>query len=338
VKQAIVRRLRAAVPAGAVRTAWWFRERVGFPYRVPGERHTCPACDADAVEHLLPLPLHDRPAASRVGFVSGCRRCGILFANPPPAPEILDRMYSPDGRWGTTHRDDHREGQPSSRYLGRLFESAGVGLDIAHPPAGATVLDFGCGSGEILDALQEHGWTTYGIEPALKTAFARHRELEAIPASAMFDLAIAHHVLEHVSSPLAILRALAGSLKPAGLVLVSVPRLDGLSEHRDYRYCLNGRAHIVSYTADAMATLMGMSGLEAMRLHAGGAHGQGWRGVKRLVMLGRKNGTPTSVENPLQAALRAVEAWRALDPSAAALQPGMPVRTAAAVMNFQRNR
>jgi SAM-dependent methyltransferase len=333
-----VRRLRAAVPSGAVRTLWLMRERAGFPYRVPGERHTCPACAAEAIEHLLPLPLHDRPAGSRVGFISGCRRCGILFANPMPAAEALERMYSPDGRWGTTHRDDHREGPPSSRYLERLFASAERGFDITNPPPGAAVLDFGCGSGEILDALQEHGWTTYGIEPAVKTAFARHRELETIPASPMFDLAIAHHVLEHVSTPLDVLRALAGSLKAEGRLFVSVPRLDGLPEHRDYRYCINGRAHIVSYTGDAMATLLGMSGLEAIPLHAGGTHGDSWRGVKRLVMLGRKGGVPASVADPLQAARRALDAWQAIDRQAIGRRAGVPVRTAAAVMNFDRNR
>jgi SAM-dependent methyltransferase len=332
----VLRRIGARLPAPLVRTFWVIRDRAGLPYRVTGELQRCPACGADSIEHLLPLPLHDRPASSRVGFASGCRRCGIVFANPMPSADALAHMYSPDGRWGSTHRDDHREAQPSSRYLARLLGSMQPAIDITQPPPGATVLDFGCGSGEILDALQDLGWTTFGVEPAVKTAFTRHQELAAIPESPMCDLAIAHHVLEHVSNPLDILRSLSACLRPGGLLLVSVPRLDGLADHGDFRYCINDRAHIVSYTRDAMAALMGMAGFEAIALADSGGSGRSWRAAKRLVMAGRTSGMPTRVEEPLRAARAAIAAWQTRD--ARARGGGLPVRAAAAIMNVERSR
>ena len=36
----------------------------------------------------------------------------------------------------------------------------------------------------------------------MKVAFARHRDLTDIPSAGEFDLAILHHVLEHVTDPL----------------------------------------------------------------------------------------------------------------------------------------
>ena len=339
----IGRLVRAAgryVPAPIARTACVLLDAAGWRYTVPGERSTCPACGARDIEDLLPLPLHDRPAGPRVGFVTGCRRCGIVFANPMPSDESLARMYSPEGRWGRTHADDQHEARPSSRYLVRLFAPVRPAIDIAHPAPGSAVLDFGCGSGEILDALQDAGWTTYGIEPATRQAFARHGELQAIPASAMFDLVVAHHVLEHVGDPLRILRALSDCLKPGGLLFVSVPRLDTLAQHRDYRYCINDRAHIVSYTTDAMATLMGMAGREAMPLNPPpGEDTQGWRAVKRLVMRGRTGGTPSTVAEPLRAARDAFDAFGAAGGSVAPHRsPRTSVRAAAAVMNLKRAR
>jgi len=324
--------------APLARTACVLLDAAGWQYTVPGERSTCPACGAPDIEHLQPLPLHDRPAGRRVGFVTGCRRCGIVFANPMPSEEALARMYSPDGRWGRTHSDDRRDGPSSSRYLVRLFAPVRPAFDIAHPAPGSAVLDFGCGSGEILDVLQDLGWTTYGIEPAAKQAFVRHRELRDIPSSATFDLAVAHHVLEHVADPLGILRALFASLKPGGLLFVSVPRLDTLAQHRDYHYCINDRAHIVSYTTDAMAALMGMAGFEAIPLNPPpGEATRGWRAVKRLVMIGRKSGTPTTVAEPLRAARDAFDAFVTSGGSDRARPwPRASVRAAAAAMNIVR--
>lgn len=339
----IGRLVRAAgrhVPAPLARTACVLLDAAGWRYTVPGEQSTCPACGAPDIEHLQPLPLHDRPAGPRVGFVTGCHRCGIVFANPMPSDEALARMYSPEGRWGRTHADDQHEARPSSRYLVRLFAPVQPGFDIARPAPGSAVLDFGCGAGEILDALQDLGWTTYGIEPAVNQAFVRHRELRDIPSSAMFDLAVAHHVLEHVGDPLRILRALFECLKPGGLLFVSVPRLDALAQHGDYRYCINDRAHIVSYTTDAMAALMGMAGFEAVPLNPPpGEETQGWRAVKRLVMIGRKGGTPTTVAEPLRAAREALEAWSGSSGRPGTMSsPGRSVRAAAAVMNIERAR
>ena len=48
------------------------------------------------------------------------------------------------------------------------------------PAPGSCVLDFGCGHGRWLNTFAEFGWTTFGIDPALKTAFTRHSELTAV--------------------------------------------------------------------------------------------------------------------------------------------------------------
>jgi SAM-dependent methyltransferase len=305
---------------------------------VPGELTSCPACAAGGIVHLHPLPLHGRFDGYRVGFASGCCRCGVVFANPMPAVDALSHMYSPAGVWGQTHEHDVHEHSPS-RYVIRLFDAVRHELDLTRPPTGAAALDFGCGAGELLDSLQDLGWATYGIEPAVKQAFARHHELQAIPPTPMFRLAVAHHVLEHVRDPLATLRALFASIEPGGFLFVSVPRLDTLPHHRDFRYCINDRAHIMSYTRDAMAALMGMAGFQAIDLNPPpGEDTGGRRALKRLRMLGRKGGTPTSIEQPLRAAEQVFEAWVESGERPAMRARGTSVRMAAAIQNIDRAR
>jgi SAM-dependent methyltransferase len=287
------------------------------------------------------LPLNARPRGRRFGFVTGCRRCGLLFANPLPTPEHLHAFYTPQGEWGAARQQDApRTKCSAAAYVRELFAPARQWIDVERPRPGAAVFEFGCGDGELLDALQDFGWTTCGLDPGDKRAFRRHRELTAVPDEPQFDVAIIHHVLEHVATPLAILQAVNRSLKPGGLVLVSVPRLDTLYRHRDFRYCINPRTHIVSYTRDCLAALFAFSGFDAIDgSPPADAPGDEWFVLRRLRMIGRKTDTPASAPaHPLRAARRAIAAYHAQRPGWDAWRVPLPVRARAALADFQRSR
>jgi SAM-dependent methyltransferase len=241
----------------------WRRElrRLGhLVYRAPGERDDCPACGSPDLFELDLMALR----RGRIGLVSGCESCGLVFSNPLPTPQVLEEFYSPTGDWG----DDRRERpEPSidrlaglGRAWTRWFAPMRGTIDVARPPAGARVLDFGCGDGKLLDLLAAAGWETYGVEPATDVAFRRHRRLDLVPEDARFDLVVLNHVLEHVPNPLQLLRQLAGACRPGGHLLVGVPRFDTLPLHRDYFYVLNGRAHITAYTWPCLGTLLARAG------------------------------------------------------------------------------
>ena len=187
----------------------------------------------------------------------------MVFSNPQPTSEELARFYSPEGEWGSPRaggtrkpgaRGDGARGRSWSRAFGPIRDF------VTAPPSNAKVLDFGCGSGTVLDALQESGWETTGIETAVDTAFPRHRRLDAVPDTPMFDLIVANHVLEHVTDPLELLRRFAGATSIGGFLLVGVPRFDTLPIHRDYKYVINGRAHVTAYTWPCLQGLLARAG------------------------------------------------------------------------------
>jgi SAM-dependent methyltransferase len=142
----------------------------------------------------------------------------------------------------------------------RVFDPIRPDVDVTSPRPGASVLDFGCGEGHLLDGLQNCGWQTFGIEPAIDRAFRRHRRLDAVPDGPTFDLIVLVQVLEHVANPLQLLDQLARATHIGGHLLISVPRFDTLPLHRDYRYVLNGRAHITAYTWACLRTLLARTG------------------------------------------------------------------------------
>jgi SAM-dependent methyltransferase len=246
-------------------------------YRVPGESEQCPACGSTRLYELDLLMLRSAARGFRTGFVSGCDDCGLVFSNPQPTVDEQDRFYSPDGEWGARRSplaaaapapdDDSGHGAPPKANGHRTgkswswpFEAIRDELSVVAPPVGARVLDVGCADGKLLDSLQDCGWETWGIESAVDTAFVRHRRLTDIPDAPTFDLIVAHHVIEHVTDPLGLLRQLARACRLGGVLYVGVPRLDTLPDHRDYKYVINGRAHVTAYTWPCLQGLLARAG------------------------------------------------------------------------------
>jgi 2-polyprenyl-3-methyl-5-hydroxy-6-metoxy-1,4-benzoquinol methylase len=176
-------------------------------------------------------------------------------------------FYSPSGEWGLPRvgvteksdtADDAARGPSWSSVFGPIRDF------VTSPEVDAQVLDFGCGSGKMLDALQESGWVTTGIDTAVDVAFQRHRRLEVAPDTPMFDLIVANHVLEHVTDPLDLLRRFARSARTGGFLFIGVPRFDTLPIHRDYKYVINGRAHVTAFTWPCLQGLLARAGWKSI--------------------------------------------------------------------------
>jgi len=263
-------------------------------YRVPRECERCPACGSSRLYELDLLPLRRPVNGCRTGFVSGCDDCGLVFSNPQPTTEELSRFYSPTGEWvsrqaGKSARATAPVDEPRGRSWSRAFEPIREKLSVTSPPPGARVLDFGCGNGKLLDALQECGWQTFGVETAVDAAFPRHLRLDSVPDTPVFDLIVASHVFEHVTDPLGLLRQFARACRVGGYLLVGVPRFDTLPIHRDYKYVINGHAHVTAYTWPCLQGLLARAGWKPVapppdRL----SKGQGRHTYARLRVLARR--------------------------------------------------
>ncbi len=236
-------------------------------YRAPGECERCPSCGSSGLFELDLLTLQRPINGCRTGFVSGCDDCGLVFSNPQPTAEELMRFYSPTGAWGAPRVGvSEKPHAPHRATSGRSWSTVfGPIRDfVTTPRPGAKAMDFGCGDGTLLDALQESGWDTSGIETAVDSAFPRHHRLDAVPATPVFDLIVANHVLEHVTDPLGLLRQFARAGRVGGYLFVGVPRFDTLPIHRDYKYVINGRAHVTAYTWPCLQGLLARSGWKSL--------------------------------------------------------------------------
>jgi len=301
-------------------------------YQPPGEQRRCPACAAARLKYMMPLAYAAPPVAYgwRYGFVCGCRRCGLLFSNPLPDEQQLSKMYSPEGAWGAG-RQEATEPSVNRKRLEDLFAPVRSDIDVLHPLPGASVLDFGCGAGGMLDALQEVGWETHGFEPATRTAFARHREITALPDEPQFDLVVVHHVLEHVRNPLDILRRLARAMREGAYMLISVPDLDDVAQHGDFEYVLRSKTHVLAYGTASVTWLTAAAGLRVVSSR----RSEGSR--RRVVLARRERHAVDPPAAPLKAAQSALGLYFVRFPHERPSFQRVPVRLRAALCNLQRD-
>ena len=98
-------------------------------------------------------------------------------------------------------------------------------------------VDFGCGNGLVMAALDQQGWETLGVDmyvESLRRAVTRTRGMlicSRIPNARLVegsDVAGLFDVIEHVADDVALLEHVRGQLVPGGSVVVTVPALSAL--------------------------------------------------------------------------------------------------------------
>lgn len=203
----------------------WLRDRRDRFVRVG-----CPACD----ERRLV------PAWTKLGFdYERCPRCATVLMNPRPSRELLHEFYATSQNYAfwnehifPASEDARRERifRPRARRLLDLCERTGA--------ATGTLLEVGAGFGTFCSEVAAAGVfeRVVALEPAPDlAATCRSRGLETIERpfeqhglpDASVDVVAAFEVLEHVFSPSEFVATAARTLRPGGLVMVSVPSIHG---------------------------------------------------------------------------------------------------------------
>ncbi|KAF0242071.1 MAG: methyltransferase family, partial [Planctomycetota bacterium] len=201
---------------------------------------SCPLCGAgcDRVVEGVRDRVYSAPGT---WSIRECVPCGVAWLDPRPYPEDVPKLYAgyhthapAPPREPASFRDRLRRGYLHFA-LGYRGGSAVLGAVAACLPAlkdviagsalwlparpGGRLLDVGCGSGTLLRAMRDLGWSVQGLEPDAEAARVA-REAHGLDVrvgtldgpefrDAPFDAITAHHVIEHVADPIAFLREAA---------------------------------------------------------------------------------------------------------------------------------
>lgn len=192
-----------------------------------------------------------------------CQACRSLYLNPRPTLASIGRAYgsyytheAPAPRTGLIQRAlEKLRNECAFHWLGidvspRIHLRSTVLLSLLRPflkhpfpldelnklPPGS-LLDVGCGNGELMLMATAMGQQVKGIEidpAAVKAATARGLQvrqgsfevLREYPSQ--FDYVICSHVIEHIHHPRELLELLIGAVKPGGHIFLAWPNPDSL--------------------------------------------------------------------------------------------------------------
>jgi SAM-dependent methyltransferase len=193
----------------------------------------CPICRCPEVD-VLHRQLLQQPEASPLPGeydVVACPQCGMVYADTPVAQAAYDRYYEEHSKYedpavatggGASDLDRTRLEQLADRIAERA------------PPT-ARLLDIGCASGGLLDALRHRGFhSLHGVDAApacveqvRKLGIAATRavlsQLSSADIEGPFDVIVLSHVLEHVVDLPGLMASVAKLLAPKGLLYAETP-------------------------------------------------------------------------------------------------------------------
>jgi 2-polyprenyl-3-methyl-5-hydroxy-6-metoxy-1,4-benzoquinol methylase len=221
----------------------------------------CPACGTGRFDHF-----ELDPGAP----LRRCQTCATVSAPTYAHPDEIygdGYMFGGRGSFGTDVR------HPSVQaYLARVADRRVRMVERATGTRAGSLLDVGCGTGEVLAAARDRGWRTHGVEPERTGAgMARDRGLDVTVArleesglpERSYDVVSAFHVLEHLPDSRGFLRGLIRHARPGGAVVVEVPNWRGVPRRRlggSWRDLRPGE-HLAYFTPRTLAAVMRASGI-----------------------------------------------------------------------------
>ena len=202
-----------------------------IPFRFMENNHPqqCPLCGDKAVAGYKAI--QDYSVSGETFWLWDCRKCGLRFTVPAPAPDQIGAYYQSEGY---ISHSDTREGFINKVYhIARDYMLGQKRRMVEAVTSSRRLLDIGCGTGYFLGHLKARGFETVGVEVDENArAYARNRfgldvyapeVLENGKMEGPFGAVTLWHVLEHVHDPGLYLNRVADLLPKGGSLLIAVP-------------------------------------------------------------------------------------------------------------------
>lgn len=161
----------------------------------------------------------------------GCKKCGIIFIDPQPAPHEIASLYSKE-----YFEHDFRCGHAGSYFDDAALRALGEDPLLARFQSfkkDGSFLEIGCAGGAFLNSVRKAGYDPFGVEFSDEAAsFGRDKfnlniftgDLRSAGFSAgKFDFVYMGDVLEHLTDPNDTMSEIHRVMKPGGILGIRCP-------------------------------------------------------------------------------------------------------------------
>jgi SAM-dependent methyltransferase len=228
----------------------------------------CDICGSSKDRTFLTLPDMLMKTSEHLYRLAECRSCGLIYLNPRPyswdIPRYYPESYAPFTRQKLSSRARTWLHSRSVNELSHLVGSPN------------RVLDVGCGTGELLQAIRNGGNTNLtGVEPSRQAASIaiEQRGLDVRVGTleqqqfpdASVDTVLLSHVLEHLPSPSNTMKEIERILKPGGAVVIWVPNARSFAARYLGRFWMGWDVprHLYAFTPGSLYRLLELTELQA---------------------------------------------------------------------------
>lgn len=191
----------------------------------------CPVCGSKNFAEFLEL--NDFFLTQEPFVLQTCQSCGFVVTSPRPDDESLSGYYeSPD------YLSHHSDGFSVLNWVYQTLRRINIRNKFSKTKryiSRGSLLDIGCGTGELLNYFQNKKWDVRGIEPsesARKFAIEKYG-LDIQDEAGLknfseqtFDVISMWHVLEHVADLNDRIEVIFKLLKKSGYLIIALPNLN----------------------------------------------------------------------------------------------------------------
>jgi SAM-dependent methyltransferase len=183
----------------------------------------CSVCGSEKEEQFLVIRRDTSDSSAGEYRLARCASCGFIFINPRPTPAALTDLYATHAAY---FREDY---EPISRELPVLRR---VLADIINFVSKGSLLEVGCGRGELLELARAAGFEVRGCDlqrsnatdPAITVHIGALSSADFAEES--FDCIVLRNTLEHLFAPTEEMQLCHRLLKKDGILYLKVPNAD----------------------------------------------------------------------------------------------------------------
>ena len=265
--------------------------------------------------------------------IESCNSCGLVVQNPQPSDAQLTAIYGSNYFIGSSEND------PLALQFD-LVKRATASLQLdevavylskrGRTTSGLSLLEIGCGHGNMLREARNNGYEVRGLEYSADAARVANAKLgsDVVRVGAItedtfpeqsFDICILADVIEHVRDPASFIRNIQRILKVGGVVFVATPSIASWSARLLGRHWMEYKPeHLFYFDPSCITRLLSNAGFDHIEISSGR------KALTADYVIGHFDKFPVPVISRLLNALKAV--------TPAALL-GKPVRITASGIN-----
>ena len=228
------------------------------------EIRSCPVCDS--INFNKVVTTSDYLVTAELFDIMECNECTLRFTNPIPVESEIGKYYKSDKY--ISHATDTVSIFDSVYKLVRIYtlRSKRKTVEQSSQKRNGTILDIGCGTGDFLKKMKNHGWEIEGVEvtqAAQKLAEANTgstimNQNEFFKSEQKYDVITFWHSLEHLHELKTYLQKISISLNANGVVIIAVPNYNSYDAeyYKQDWAAYDVPRHLYHFSSDSIIKLM----------------------------------------------------------------------------------